>query len=223
MLWCGVMSDTYTLALSEIAEHLQRAGKDIAESTVRKYAKNYRDYLPSQKPEGERWAKYPEDAVTIIGRIFDLSQAGKARHEIKSILDQEGFRKTIDADADDATDTVTESTHPYTHTPPAASQPHGDNTPNLPIPHTVLRLMQDKDRLLKSAVASIEFHRALAGEKEAQINDLEAQLARLKEEKQKIEEIYKAEMMNILENVTEWKSQGRAVPKRKTGSVLEDA
>lgn len=72
---------TEYVSLANIAEQL-----DIADSTVRKYAKVYKEFLPSVKREGERWAVYEASSAEIIAEISKLSQEGKKRHQIRDYL-----------------------------------------------------------------------------------------------------------------------------------------
>ena len=96
-------------SLAEIANKL-----DIPDSTVRKYAKVYEEFLPSHEREGERWPVYEEEALAIIQEISELSKNGSRRHEIKEQL-QSKYTTTINAD----------------NTPTAPAQQHDHNTPTL--------------------------------------------------------------------------------------------
>jgi hypothetical protein len=78
--------------LAEIAEQLR-----IPASTVRFYAKNYREFLPARKLEGERWEKYEDLAVDVIRLIADETKTGKNRTEVRSLLNKR-FSPVYDAE-----------------------------------------------------------------------------------------------------------------------------
>ena len=202
----SLMTEEYTLSLSQIAQRLQEAGHDIAESTVRKYARYYKEYLPSRKLEGERWEKYQEEAVAVVGRIFELSNEHKSRHEIKSILNREGRVRIIDGEAEASDDTVTESAHRYDSTPAAAHHPHDDDTANLPQQYGEL-IEGINNSLVRSAITGIQLYRTLLEEKDYQITELEAVKERLESEKRALKQKDTDELSKVLDQVARWKAK----------------
>ena len=195
------MDADYTLSLSQIAQQLNRERVDIAESTVRKYAKLYREFLPSRKLEGVRWERYPTYAHDVIKRIFELSESGKSRHEIKHVLKADGHGVTLDGESAEVTDTANEPAQPYDNTPLSLQPQHDD---------TLLMLQRQQGnlidahnaRLAKSALDSLEWYRGLLEEKDLQITELEQLAERLKAEKQEIvekETRMKEEYRDVLE------------------------
>jgi hypothetical protein len=200
------MSQEYTLSLAQIAQRLNGEGHDIADSTVRKYARLYKEYLPSRKLEGERWVKYPFDSVEIIRRIFVQSNGGKSRHEIKAGLDAEGLVKTLEGEAGEPDATVNEPAQSYDHTPSASSPQHNDDIPNLPQRYSDM-IARYNESLSRSAIASLELHRTLLQEKDIQLKELEGLTKRLKEEKQELEQKFKDELSKVLDHVVQWKAR----------------
>lgn len=67
-------------SLQQIANKLK-----LPPSTVRYYAKNYKEYLPSRKIEGVRWPMYEESAENII-RLIAKETGNKKVEQIKELL-----------------------------------------------------------------------------------------------------------------------------------------
>ena len=219
MLGCDMMDDDYTLSLAQIAQLLNDAQVDIAESTVRKYAKLYKEFLPSRKLEGVRWEKFQPTATEIIKRIFTLSEAGSSRHDIKAQLKTDGYTITIEGEADA---TANEPAQPYNHTPPTASQQHGNHLPDLQAQHSDL-IADYNASVMREAAASLQLYHRLVEEKNYQIEELEALTERLKRDKAAIEKKYKAELNNVLGEVVQWQARASKKRKQKPQRQLEPA
>jgi type III secretory pathway component EscV len=83
------------LTLVDIAKKLNKPA-----STIRYYAKNYSEFLPTQKKEGVRWALYEPTAFDIFKVIVELTQKQLHRDDIKKQLKKQ-FGVVIDAEAED--------------------------------------------------------------------------------------------------------------------------
>lgn len=202
------MADDYTLSLSQVAQLLNDEKVEIAESTVRKYAKLYKEFLPSRKQEGVRWEKYPPTCIDIIRRIFTLSESGKNRHEIKEQLKADGYGVTLEGEAVEVNDTATESTQRHNNTPPATHPEHDENTPLLHPQHRQL-IADHASFATQNAIDSLMLYRTLVEDKNLQIQEMEAQIERLKREKQTITRKWQTEVLKILQDVTRFKQKSQ--------------
>lgn len=218
----NIMSEDYTLALSQIAQILNKDKVDIAESTVRKYAKLYKEFLPSRKLEGVRWEKYLPSAIAIIKRIFILSEQGKNRHEIKICLKAEGYTVTLDGEAQDTNDTPTESTQKYTDTPVAASSSTSENTVLIQTRHSEM-VASHLSYVTQSAIDSLKMYRSLMEDKNIQIGELRKKIATLEKEKGIIQTKWQREMLSVLDDVAEFKQQSVKTIKALKQQKLESS
>lgn len=154
--------------------------------------------------------------------MYTLSQPkqgrGKKRHEIKTLLVKEFADQLRLFPIDGEFQNITEGSEPYTHThtPPAdnADTSHTDNTENLPLPHDTIKLIQSYEFVANSALQAIRFHRELVSEKEQHIGQLERELQRTKQDKDKLESEYKRQLMAVLGDVQRWKSLNPANPNK---------
>jgi hypothetical protein len=144
--------------------------------------------------------------VEISGRIFVESGTGKNRLEIKAILDREGRMKTLEGEAADVHDTVSDAAQPYDHTPSTLRSQHADDTSRLPQQYGDL-IEEYNNSLARAAIASLQLHRTLLEEKDVQLRELEVLIKRLRTEKQALEEEYKTELVKVLDNVVQWKAK----------------
>lgn len=79
-----------------IAEVAQQAG--LAESTARRYADLFSDFLPARSYGRAR--KYPPEAPQVLARVAALYQAGAGTPEVRAQLQRE-IPRTINVEADE--------------------------------------------------------------------------------------------------------------------------
>lgn len=218
----NIMSEDYTLALSQIAQILNKDKVDIAESTVRKYAKLYKEFLPSRKLEGIRWEKYLPSAIVIIKRIFILSEQGKIRHEIKICLKAEGYTVTLDGETQDTNATATESVQQYTDTPATASSSTSENMSMIQAHHGEM-VTSHVSYITQNAIDSLRMYRSLMEDKNLQIGELRKKIATLEKEKGIIQTKWQREMLSVLDDVVEFKQQSVKTIKALKQQKLESS
>ncbi len=68
--------------MKSIAEISKETG--IHENTLRKYARDFQEYLPCQLRQGRK--KYTSDIVKVFKKIYDLYQKRYSTSEIRNIL-----------------------------------------------------------------------------------------------------------------------------------------